>query len=78
MSDAQSLVLNYQTGATGYIDLEIIDKTGVSVFDYHIHRGNNINFEIILNDVATAAINDGAVVKMQLFDAYLYDLYAKE
>lgn len=76
-AQAVSLILNYQTGAAGYIDLEILNKNGDSVFNVHIPRGNYTAYSIALSSEAISALGDGAVIKMRLYDAYLYDIRAE-
>lgn len=76
-AQAVSLILNYQTGAAGYIDLELLNKNGTSVFNVHIPRGNYTAHNIALSGEAISALGDGAVIKMRLYDAYLYDIRAE-
>ncbi len=76
-AQAVSLILNYQTGAAGYIDLEILNKNGDSVFNVHIPRGNYTAYSIALSSEAISTFGDGAVIKMRLYDAYLYDIRAE-
>lgn len=71
------LVLDYQTGAAGYIDVEIKDSNGNTVFSAYAERGNRTNKTVILNKEAADALANGGKIKFTLYDAYLYRVYTE-
>lgn len=77
-SDSDVVYIDYQTGATGYMDMEIVDAEGNVVFTAYVPRGNSISKKVSLTAEASIALRAGAVIRFRLYDAYLYRVYTEE
>lgn len=76
--DPDVVYIDYQTGATGYMDMEIVDGEGNVVFSAYVPRGNSIDKKVSLTPEASTALREGAVIRFRLYDAYLYRVYTEE